>query len=488
MVRASGLYDRYDLDLTTRSARAAEHYTEGVDRLLSLNTGAEESLRLAIEADEGFALPHAALAILLRFQGEVVEAKGCVRRALALSSGLPRRERQQFSIVDAYVGGDAARTVVLAREHLAEFPRDALILSQVPFVISAGGGGDRRQIMLALVEDLASAYGDDWWFAGFAAIWYQEVDQFERARQLASRSLEHFPRNANAAHPMAHVFYETDDHASGVGFLRGWIAEYDREAPYHSHLSWHLALCELALGHCDRVMELYEDAISPAAAQNRLSFFDAASLLWRFEVYGCATGALPWGEVRDLGVRFFPRPALPFADAMMALACAGAGDDAALGRLVDGLRIQAARGHPTAGSVVLPLVEGVAAFARAEYETAARVLEPLMGEIVQISGTNAQREVFEDTLLEACLRAGRFDSAEELLRRRLNRRPSARDFFWLGRAQAGIGRLKESRRSLLEARTRWSDADPTSPELAEVDRTMAVASIGDDVNGPFSLS
>jgi len=85
---------------------------------------------------------------------------------------------------------------------------------------------------------------------------------------------------------------------------------------------------------------------------------------------------------------------------------------------------------------VLPLVEGVAAFARAEYETAWRTLEPLSREIVRIGGTNAQREVFEDTLVEAYLRAGQFGKAESLLRRRLNRRSSARDLVWLQRAQA----------------------------------------------------
>jgi len=74
-------------------------------------------------------------------------------------------------------------------------------------------------------------------------------------------------------------------------------------------------------------MQLYDEAISPSAAQTRLSFFDAASLLWRFEVYGCAGGPLPWADVRDLGVRLFPRALLPFADAMMALARAGARDE-----------------------------------------------------------------------------------------------------------------------------------------------------------------
>jgi tetratricopeptide (TPR) repeat protein len=466
------LHDRYGLALGTRSAIAADAYVEGVDRLLSLNAGTEAILRRAIEADEAFALPHAALAMFYRFQGEAAQARDAARRGLDLAAGLSRREQQHLAFVEAFVGGNPGRALDLAREHLDEFPRDALVLYQVPFVISFRGGGDRRQLAAALVEQLAPAYGDDWWFAAFASIWYQEVDQFDRARQLAMRSLELYPRNASAVHPLAHVFYETDDHTGGVGFLSGWLPEYDRAAPYHCHLSWHQALSELAMGRYGRAMALYEDAISPATAGTLLSFFDAASLLWRYEIYGCAGAPLPWREVRDLGRRLFPRPGVPFADGMLALACAGAGDEAGLTRLIDGLRDQAASGHPIAGTIVLPLVEAIAAFGRADYQTAVRKLEPLTGEIVQLSGTNAQREVFEDTLLEAYLRAGQFDRAEVLLRKRLNRRPSTRDYIWLGRAQAGTGRADEARHSLQAARARWFGTADTSPELVALERLL----------------
>jgi len=81
--------------------------------------------------------------------------------------------------------------------------------------------------------------------------------------------------------------------------------------------------------------------------------------------------------------------------------------------------------------------------------------------------------VFEDTLLEAYLRAGQFDHAEALLRKRLNRRPSTRDFVWLGRAQAGNGRLTEAQQSLQAARGRWVAAGADTPELAALDRALA---------------
>lgn len=96
---------------------------------------------------------------------------------------------------------------------------------------------------------------------------------------------------------------------------------------------------------------------------------------------------------------------------------------------------------------------------------------------MRIGGSNAQREVFEDMLLEAYLRAGRYALAEAMLRTRLGRRPSARDFFWLGRAQVGSGRATEAQLSLQEAQTRWSVADVGAAELTALARTQRLAQV-----------
>ena len=60
-----------------------------------------------------------------------------------------------------------------------------------------------------------------------------------------------------------------------------------------------------------------------------------------------------------------------------------------------------------------------------------------MPELVRIGGSHAQRELWEDTLIVACLRAGHGDkAARRLSTTRLHRRPSARDEAW--RRQADI--------------------------------------------------
>jgi pentatricopeptide repeat protein len=248
------------------------------------------------------------------------------------------------------------------------------------------------------------------------------------------------------------------------------MADYDPQASQYCHFAWHQALFALADGQYTRVHELYERDIRPALGQTRTSMYDAASLLWRVSLYGSTTEPLPWSDVCSLAGTLSARPGMAFNDANAALALAGGGDAAALGRLIDGLRALEAAGHPTAGTVVLPLVQGVAAFAQGDYAETIRQVEPVLGQVVRIGGSNAQREVFEDTLLEAYLRAGRYDEAETLLRKRLGRRASARDFFWLGRAQSGAGRITAAQASLAAARSGWARADADSAERTRVER------------------
>ena len=76
------------------------------------------------------------------------------------------------------------------------------------------------------------------------------------------------------------------------------------------------------------------------------------------------------------------------------------------------------------------------AFAEGDYGACVRTLEPMAAEVVRIGGSHAQREIFEDTLLVALMKAGEVDKARALLDRRLHRRPSNRDTKWRAAAMA----------------------------------------------------
>jgi hypothetical protein len=432
--------DRYGLPLSTSSARAAELYIEGIDRTLAAGPGPERLLEEAVAADEGFALAQIALARGEQFRGLVPQARERAARARDLVQGATPRERGHVAtIATAIEQGGGPQALQAVREHTAEFPRDAFVLSQASGVyglIGFSGRQQRNEEQLALLDGVAGAYGDDWWFLSAHGFAHTEMEHFEEGRRLVERSMALYDRNAHGAHALGHVFYETGDAQSGASFLESWLPDYDRTAQLHGHLSWHLALFELASGNVGRVMELYETAIGPrATSQPPLgALADSASLLWRCDLYDTGA-ACAWEEVRALAARAFPRPGITFADVHAGLAYAAAGDQAALATLIDSLEQRAAEGKLPAGECVVDLIRGAAAFARKDYEEAVRLLEPVADQVVRIGGSHAQREVFEDTLLQAYLRTGRCEQAAALLRVRLDRRPSQRDARWLEQAR-----------------------------------------------------
>ena len=428
--------DRYGLEVTTTSAVAAGRFREGMDRLLSYGAGAEESFSAALEADPGLAVAHSGIALLAVLQGDAATARAAAARAREAVTGATRRERQHVEALSALIAGETARGLALVDEHVAEFPRDAVLVNQAGNAIALAGRSDREEHRVAFIERLAPAYGDDWWFQSALAFAYHEVDRFEESRRLSERSLQQYPGNANAAHNLAHIAFETLDTEAGAASLEGWMAGYDRRASFHCHLAWHMAMFDLHRGRYAHALEIFERDIL-GSVNPRSTMTDGTALLWRFRLDGGQDQPPAWRALADLAGRV-SRPGFLFGEAHAALAYAACGDEAALARLIDGLRALDAKGHPMAGKVALPLVQGTAAFAAGDHAGALGYFEPVEGEMHRIGGSHAQWEIFEETMVACYLSLERYDDAIHLVRRRLQRRASPRDLGWLDRASAGL--------------------------------------------------
>jgi tetratricopeptide (TPR) repeat protein len=426
------LTDRYGLTLSTSSAGAARNYQDGMDKLLSYGLGADQSFAAAVANDEGFALAHAGAALFSMFQGDGASAKAAIERARGLTAGATRRERQHVEALAAIAAGEATRGMALIEEHVKEFPRDALLVNQAGSTIGLGGRPDREALRVGFIEALAGAYGDDWWYQSALGFTYHEVGRYVESRRLSERSLAQYPGNANASHNIAHVCYETVDNEGGIAMLTDWLGAYDRRAPFHCHLAWHVALFELQCGRPERALAIYERDIAPSS-NPRLAMIDGSALLWRFGLYDYQKGPLPWRRLTDLAARV-TRPGFIFGDVHAALVYASAGDGAAMSALITGLEALHLKGHPIAGSVALPLVRGVGAYVAGDYAGALALLESVDGEIHRVGGSHAQWELFEETMVVCLLRLDRLEQAERLIRRRLNTRSSPRDLVWLRQA------------------------------------------------------
>lgn len=433
--------DRYGMALTTSSARAAELYSRGLDHSLAAEAPAEACFRQAREEDPGFALAHVAEARMLQFRGKMAEAGAALKLAQELAPRATPREQAHVAVFSTAIGGDPAGALAALKAHVTEYPRDAFVLSQacgVYGLIGFSGRLERNDEQLALLEPLKGAYGDDWWFLSQIAFAYNELFRHEEARTATERSLALYDRNGHASHTMAHIQYETGDATGGATFMRDWLVGYEPVNQLYVHNHWHLALFELAAGNFDRVIDLYDRVIRPEVSTSPAlgTVADAASLLWRCALTEKQAAGLPWQALSEWAKKAFPRPGMVWADAHCMVAWTGANEPERLAELVAELKERTDQGKVYAGPMLPALGEAFESFAAGDWDRAADRFDALQGEFIRLGGSHAQRDVFEETRIEANVRAGRLERARAMLEARLDRRGNGRDARWLERINA----------------------------------------------------
>ena len=192
-----------------------------------------------------------------------------------------------------------------------------------------------------------------------------------------------------------------------------------------AHFSWHAALHELSLGDIEAVRRRYDRELAPPNVTGVRALVDSASLLWRCRVTSSWPDEMPLDLLlRGVETELLERPATPFTAMHSALALAAARDIAGLAGCDD---MRRPRPDRVMSDVVVTLCEALDSVVEERWADAVRSLRMLGPWLSQLGGSAAQREIIEDTLLDALVRAGRCDEARLLLTERLDRRQSALD-------------------------------------------------------------
>jgi hypothetical protein len=206
------------------------------------------------------------------------------------------------------------------------------------------------------------------------------------------------------------------------------------------HNAWHLALFHVDREDSAAALAAYDRLLRPGRRSILLNLCDAASLLWRLHLAGVDAGGHRWGELADLMAPHALARVHVFDDVHLAIAFAAAGRGFALKELLRSLEEQAeGEGDQAlmARLVGLPAARAMAAFAHGAYAAAVDQLASLRPHGRLMTGSRAQRDVLELTLIEAALRDGQLGLARGLLERRLAAKPAS------ARIRRHLGRCRE---------------------------------------------
>ncbi|MEE4620004.1 tetratricopeptide repeat protein [Pseudomonas alliivorans] len=414
-----------------------------MDLLLSLWPGASQALDQTILHDPEFALAHAARARLNAIHARPWETKVDIEHAeLLVARNGTERERSHVGVLSLAINGRAKGALAAALNHVHQWPRDVLILS-LPLgafgLFAFSGMANHDQARVDLCERYSKHFAaDDWWFLTYRGWAHAENGNLHLGRQLTQRALELRRWNVNGAHAMAHVLHESGADMEAQYMIADWLPEYDRSGILHGHIAWHGALIALEQGDVHTALDYYMGNVAPSVSHgtpvNIIS--DSASFLWRLDAYGHDVPHSLWQEAASYASDHFQQPGFAFADFHMALIEAATGKQDALERRRHILSQMGKNNDFPVGPVASMLCLAVRAFASGEYAECARALEPIASQVVRIGGSGAQREIVDDMLVVALMKAGDVSGAKSALNRRLNRRPSQRDDRWLNSLSA----------------------------------------------------
>ena len=413
--------DAYGLEVSTSDRAAVDAYDRGVRALLGFGADTIECFRAAVAADPDFALARAGLAVSLYLLEKIPEGRAQIELATGVAASLPSRERRHVEALALWVAGRGNEALPLMKALLAEHPRDLLLMQRLYFIYFWQG---RSAEMLELTESVRPALGDDSYTLGYHAFALEENRRFDEALPLAERALALNPKNAWAVHAVAHVLYERGENDRGIDALPPRIHPCDHLGYFRNHLLWHLALLHLAEGHYERVGKMFQSVFGDIPIAIGSDLQDSVSLAWRLDLFG-HPDPKRWAHLGAAARGWLDMPLLLFHDLHVGMALASSGDWTSAELQLERLRGRGKKSrNATLPEVVVPLLEGLHAFARGEYAEAVRKIDPIEGRIVEVGGSHAQREVFHDTVLAATLRADLEDRASALLERRLAKRPN----------------------------------------------------------------
>lgn len=428
-------HDVRALPQTAASAEAQRAFDATVEAYLGFELATGDRLKETFALDPAMPLAHGLKGCFLLLFAKRDLAERAVRaladaRRAAAEVGVTDREAQHLAALEAWLAGDLAAAAARYDAILADHPHDIVALKLAQYLHFYLGDAAAMQASvsrpLPAWDESVPGYG---YLLGLRAFALEEVGDYAAAEAAGREAVARNPGDIWAAHAVAHVMEMQDRPQEGAAWIDGLVPAWSGCNNFAYHVHWHRCLFLLEQGDSDAVLRHYDSDVRGDRSEEYLDISNAVALLWRLEQRGVDV-ADRWRELAEKAARLGGDHQLVFADAhyMMALAAEGpAGAAEALLESLEAFAGGAGTEPAVARAVGLPLCRAILAHRRGRHGEAVDALLPHRAELRRIGGSRAQRDLFEQLLIDAAVKAGRTSLARTLLAERAATR---RDNAW----------------------------------------------------------
>jgi hypothetical protein len=353
--------------------------------------------------------------MLLEASEGPARAQKFLQAAERAATAASRREQLNVAVLGAWVADDVPLALKLCDQISDEFPRD-LVIVKIHQYLEFNRGNSPAMLKVAL--KVLEANADVAYAHGMAAFAYEQCHLLTEAEEAAQRALSLRAKEPWAQHTLAHVALTLGRIDAGSQFLEGVADTWTGLNSFMlTHLWWHLALFYISQGRDADALDAFDRhcwGISKTYSQDQIG---AISLLARLELAGIDVGSR-WEDVAENLQARATDTVQPFLTLqyLYGLARAGRPEAATLIATVRQFALSApAYSRQTWREVALPAAEGLYEYARSDFGGAWRHLTTAMPRLVEVGGSHAQRDLFDQIFLDATLKSEHLVEAQQML-------------------------------------------------------------------------
>ena len=423
--------DQHGLALSTTSPAAVAAFDDTIDAYLRFGRDTGPKLKAALKADPEMVMANCLLGHFMILMGTPVllprAAKALANADVCYSVATPR-ERLHLEALRAWIAGDLIAAVGFWEAILVEYPHDILAIKLAHFIHFYLGDSENLRDSIARVlptwNETSKNYG---FLLAMRAFGLEETGDYAAAENYGRKAVELNPDDTWGVHAVAHVFEMQDRHQEGLDWLNTLESSWRECNNFRYHVAWHRTLFLVDLSRYDEVLARYDQELWDPDSDEYLDLCNDASLLLRLEIAGIDVGER-WQALFDKVKTRTHEHLLAFVDVHFAMILAAAGGSRAAKPLLDSLRAYHPEAPNTTGDILaregLPICEALVAYRNSDYARTVDLLYPIRYQIRRIGGSHAQRDIFAQVLLDAAIKAGRFQLARALLAERTALKPN----------------------------------------------------------------